>query len=102
MKGKTQNRDVTLLDDGDFFVKCRTGQATGYLMRRCPAPGDTECIGGFDCDKADGRWYAAITTPYDEQDDRDYRFVANATTRLDAICALWLHRHEAMTRYRPR
>ncbi|HDR9491926.1 MULTISPECIES: hypothetical protein [Burkholderiaceae] len=97
-ENETQRPDPVLLDDGAYYVTYQAGAATGFLLRRCDAPEGFECVGGFSHDPAQGSWYAAITTTYDEERDRDHRVVGDGS-RLDAIGALWRHRHEALTKY---
>jgi len=92
---------TVLLDDGLYYVSCQSGDALGFLLLRCAAPEGFECIGGFARDAIQDRWYASITIPYDERRDYDQRTVGSGS-RLDAIHALWKHRHEALTKYPPR
>lgn len=95
-----------LLDDGEFFVQHNINYpataGNGFLMRRCrlslTTPEAAECVGGYDL-RLDGKWHASISTAYDERTDSDCRPLGGFVNRLDAIHALWNHRHEAATKH---
>lgn len=99
------NSDV-LLDDGVFFVQhsCNypASIANGFLMRRCRVslrtPEGSECIGGYYL-QLDGNWRADIAGHHDRRTGSDCRLLGSFGNRLDAIHALWTHRHDALTRH---
>ncbi|MFM0514909.1 hypothetical protein [Paraburkholderia sp. RL17-373-BIF-A] len=104
----TETNGAVLLDDGEYFVQHNVNYpptaGNGFLMRRCryglTTPQGAECVGGYDL-KLDGKWLVDIATHYDEDTDADCRVIGRFENRLDAIHALWQHRHEAVTRPRP-
>lgn len=96
--GNRTHASTILPDDRLYYVSCQAGDAPGFLLRRCAAPECFECIGGFAREAMRDRWYASITTPYSENQDRDRRTIGSGN-RLDAIHALRKHRHEAPTKY---
>jgi hypothetical protein len=95
-----------LLDDGEYFIEHNQNypadRGNGFLMRRCQrsltAPEGAEVVGGYG-QKVDGKWHADIQAHHDTDPDADCRVVGVFDERLDAIHALWAHRHEAMTRH---
>lgn len=99
-------KGAVLLDDGEYYVQHNSNypadRGNGFLQRRChyslTTPGGWECIGGYD-QKPNGSWTADIAAPYDEETDSDVRVLGEFENRLDAIHALWNHRHEAVTRH---
>ncbi|TCF96456.1 hypothetical protein BZM26_37570 [Paraburkholderia strydomiana] len=99
-----ENDDV-LLDDGKYFVQRNLSNPpaadNGFLMRRCrhhvTGPVDVECVGGYDL-SGDGQWLVDVATPDNGKDNAGSRVIGRFGTRLEAIHALWQHRHEALTR----
>ena len=102
----TETNGAVLLDDGQYFVQHNINYpataGNGFLMRRCcyglTTPEGAECLGGYDL-QLDGKWHTSISAPYDERTDSDCRWLGRFDNRLDAIHALWQHRHEAVIRH---
>lgn len=92
--------DQIILDDSQFFINLNcnyeAANAPGFLKRRCAysatTPGGFECVGSFDR-APDGTWNASINTVYDPEADSDACVVAEGSSRIDAIAALWRERH---------
>ncbi|CAE6865766.1 hypothetical protein R69658_07854 [Paraburkholderia aspalathi] len=95
------NGDV-LLDDGEYFVRHNVNYpptaGNGFLMRRCryalTTPEGAECVGRYEL-KLDGKWLVDIAAYPDDDNDADCRVIGRFDGRLDAIHALWQHRHAA-------
>jgi len=100
-----ETNGAVLLDDGEYFVQHNVNYppsaGNGFLMHRCQygltTPEGAECIGGYDL-KLDGKWHVDIAR-YPDDDAADCRVIGRFDNRLDAIHALWQHRHEAVTRH---
>ncbi|WP_454830306.1 hypothetical protein [Paraburkholderia xenovorans] len=93
-----------LLDDGEYFVQEHVNNpptaSNGFLMRRGASSSieEAECVGGYDLN-LDGRWLADIASFCDVATGSDSRLLGHFDSRLDAIWALWKHRHDATTRH---
>lgn len=95
--------DQIIIDDGSFYIELNgnydADQAPGFLQRRCAygptTPGGHECVGSFHC-RPSGQWTADLSAAYDPATDGDCLSLGLFTSRMDAIAALWLRRHEAL------
>ncbi|MDR6495169.1 hypothetical protein J2797_005085 [Paraburkholderia terricola] len=102
----TETNGAALPDDGEYFMQPNGNYpataGNGFLMRRCCLSvirhRGIECLGGYDL-KPDGNWLVDIATHYDLDTDADCRVIGRFENRLDAIDALWQHRHEVAIRH---
>ena len=87
-----------LLDDGEYFVRLdpRSSAApemAGVVLEWRSVVSTPERIGSAEL-QADQSWLARVAAP--EADfPSGFEIVASAEDRLDAIVALWQHRHGA-------
>ena len=96
----TTRKDMTILDDGAYFVALATPLAgrgsAGLLERRCAisqtAPSGSRCVGTF-FRMATGLWAARVSTDFDATTGLAYREVVRDVSRIEAIAALWTTRH---------
>ena len=87
-----------LLDDGEYYVRldpeCRAAQDMASVVLEWRSLVSTpERIGSVQL-QADQSWLARVAAPEDDFPS-GFEIVATSESRLDAIVALWQHRHGA-------
>lgn len=101
MASADDHRGVILVDDGEYFVIHHDGSAliaaTGFLVRRHrTASSETlQYLGGYHC-QMDGVWIASMEAARGKKIGIGERTILGSFDhRLEAIYALWRHRHDA-------